>query len=1171
MKQRLYTCASILAFAGVYYFFGRIGLSLAFVNPSASPVWPPAGLALAAILLWGDRLWWGIFIGAFLVNITHGSMMTTLGVAVGNSLEALVAAELVRRLAGGVKCFEKVGTNFWFVFLAGVSTIISPFFGVTSLCMGGFVPWLNFPGVWLTWWFGDMTSCLIVAPLIIAWVRKPFFRMYPPGISEGVFLAVTILFISGVIFMGQPPIPGASQLEYVAIAPLLWSAFRFGQRGAVSGGFVVLWVALWGTLAGTGPFVRSNANESLLLVQTYIATLMVMSLILAAAVSERRKAEQRHQLQDTVSRILVESVTTNEAGGRILSALGESQGWEVGAIWNLRPEGKEMICTRFWSSETSKVTELEELTKQMIFGIDESHLGQVWLNGKPVWISDIAQNTDSSRRDVALRTGMLSSVCFPLQMNGQCLGVVECFSRERRERDNNSIEILLTIGSQMAQFIIRKWAEEASKESEERFRQVTENIQEVFWMTDTEKKRMIYVSPGYEKIWGYSSRSLYDSARNWIEAIHPEDRERVRAAALAKQISGEYHEVYRIVRSDGAIRWIRDRAFPVLNGSGRVYRVVGIAEDVTLQKQSEKVLWESEKRFRTLFECAPIGVAVHDATGRYLQANQAYQLIFGYSEQELQDRRDKPLTSLDHRSDNRQLFDEIRNGKRDFYKIEEPYLRKNGQMLWASCSVSAIRDASGNLEYIISMVEDITERKDTERIWAHYASIIASSNVAIIGKSLTGRITSWNDGAQKVFGYSAEEMLGKSMAELIPENRRGEEERDLAKIEQGDRVDHFDTVRIRRDGKRIDASITISPIRNSDGLVVGASEISRDITEAKRAEAQLVILAQAVQSTAELICITDPEDRCVFANRAFQQAYGYSDEEILGKTPGVLFGSNNPRSLLKEILVQSHAGGWRGELTGRRRDGTEFPIFLSTSQIKDPLGRVIGLMGVAQDITERKRLQNAVVEVSEREQERIGQDIHDNLCQYLFNIAMNCNLLKQDLAAKSKPEAEAAAKILAQVENAMVEARGVARGLNPSKVIKGDLAVVIQDLAKSTSRNSRVACVAECADTLLVQDQAMASHLYRIAKEAVHNAVKHAQATRIDIQLRNNTDSGCLIVKDNGVGMADGGRSPAGMGLDMMRYRASAIGGELKIQKGLPGGTVITCIFPQKSLSFVKK
>ena len=1170
MKQRFYTCASILALAGVYFFFGRIGLSLAFVNPSASPVWPPAGLALAAILLWGDRLWWGIFIGAFLINFPHGSILTTLGVAMGNSLEALVAAELIRRLAGGAKCFEKVGTNFCFVFLAIVSTIISPFFGVTSLCMGGFVPWLNFPAVWLTWWFGDMTSCLIVAPLIIAWVRKPFFRMYPPGISEGVFLALTIFFVAEVVFMGQPPIPGASQLEYLAIAPLLWSAFRFGQRGAVTAVFVVLWVALWGTLAGNGPFVRPDANQSLLLVQTYIATLMVMSLILAAAVSERRKAEQRHQLQDTVSRILVESATTNEAGGKILRALSESQGWDVGVIWNPRQEGKEMVCTRFWSAESSKFAEFEELTRRMTIGDGENYLGQVRLRGKPVWVSNIAENGEFARKDAAQKNGLISGVCFPLQMNGECLGIVECFSRERREPDNNSMEILLTIGRQVAQFIIRKWAEEASKESEERFRQVTENIQEVFWMTDSEKKRMIYISPGYEKIWGYSCQSLYDSAGNWLQAVHPEDRERVRTTALAKQTSGEYNEIYRIVRSDGAIRWIRDRAFPVLNGSGQVYRLVGIAEDVTLQKQSEKVLWESEKRFRALFECAPIGVAVHDAAGRYLQANQAFQLIFGYSEEELQHRRDKPISSLDHRSENQQLFDEIRNGKRDFYKIEEPYLRKNGQMLWASCSVSAIRDARGNLEHIISMVEDITERKDTERIWAHYASIIASSNVAIIGKSLTGRITSWNNGAQKVFGYSAEEMLGKSMADLVPENRRGEEERDLAKIEQGDRVDHFDTVRIRRDGKRIDASVTISPIRNSDGLVVGASEISRDITEAKRTEAQLVMLAQAVQSTAELICITDLEDRCVFANRAFRQAYGYSDEEILGKTPGVFFGSSNPRFLLKEILVQSHAGGWRGEVTGRRKDGMEFPIFLSTSQIKDPHGRMIGLMGVAQDIAERKRLQNAVVEVSEREQERIGQEIHDNLCQYLFNIAMNCNLLKQDLAAKSKPEAEAAAKIVAQVENAMAEARGVARGLNPSKVIKGDLAVVIQDLAKSTSHDSRVACVANCADALLIQDQTIANHLYRIAKEAVHNAVKHAQATRIDIQLRNNTDGACLVIRDNGVGMVDSRRSPTGMGLDMMRYRASAIGGELKIQRGSPAGTVITCTFHQKSLPLKK-
>jgi PAS domain S-box-containing protein len=132
----------------------------------------------------------------------------------------------------------------------------------------------------------------------------------------------------------------------------------------------------------------------------------------------------------------------------------------------------------------------------------------------------------------------------------------------------------------------RKRAEEALRESEARFRQLAENIREVFWMTDPEKNRMIYISPGYEEIWGRTCESLYAAPRAWLEAIHPEDRDRVLQAALTKQVTGTYNEEYRIVRPDGSVRWIWDRAFPVRDASGQVYRIAGIAEDITKLKQA---------------------------------------------------------------------------------------------------------------------------------------------------------------------------------------------------------------------------------------------------------------------------------------------------------------------------------------------------------------------------------------------------------------------------------------------------------------------------------------------------------------------------------------------------------------------------------------------------------
>jgi PAS domain S-box-containing protein len=149
----------------------------------------------------------------------------------------------------------------------------------------------------------------------------------------------------------------------------------------------------------------------------------------------------------------------------------------------------------------------------------------------------------------------------------------------------------------------RQRAQQALQASEERFRQLAQHIREVFWMSNAEKTEMIYVSPAYEEIWGQTCESLYTSPQNWLEAIHPDDRKRVQET-LGKQATGEYDEIFRIVRPDGAIRWIQDRAFPIRDASGKIYRVVGIADDITKRKQAWDALGESEARKRAIMHAA---------------------------------------------------------------------------------------------------------------------------------------------------------------------------------------------------------------------------------------------------------------------------------------------------------------------------------------------------------------------------------------------------------------------------------------------------------------------------------------------------------------------------------------------------------------------------------------
>jgi diguanylate cyclase (GGDEF)-like protein len=287
------------ALAAVYFVAGKLGLTLAFVHPNATAVWPPAGIALAALLTLGSGVWPGILVGAFLVNLTTaGSVATSIGIATGNTLEALLGAYLVNRFADGRHAFDRTQDTFKFAILAGmVSTTVAASFGVTSLSLGGFAPWANYGPIWATWWLGDAAGIVTVAPLLILWKTASHPGWNRAQVLEAI-VVLTCLVVSGLIVFDGFLLPGTSNypLEYVCIPFLIWPAYRFGQREAAAATFVLAVTAVWGTLHRLGPFVRQTENESLLLLQAFMAVVAVTTLSLAAEFAERERAieQARH-------------------------------------------------------------------------------------------------------------------------------------------------------------------------------------------------------------------------------------------------------------------------------------------------------------------------------------------------------------------------------------------------------------------------------------------------------------------------------------------------------------------------------------------------------------------------------------------------------------------------------------------------------------------------------------------------------------------------------------------------------------------------------------------------------------------------------------------------------------------------------------------------------------
>jgi PAS domain S-box-containing protein len=264
------------------------------------------------------------------------------------------------------------------------------------------------------------------------------------------------------------------------------------------------------------------------------------------------------------------------------------------------------------------------------------------------------------------------------------------------------------------------------------------------------------------------------------------------------------------------------------------------------QAEGEPRPRQSEEEYRTAFELAGVGAAlVEPATGRFVRVNPRLCQITGYSEEELLDTTFLEIMRSEARKVDFEGFQRVVRGEASEYEVEKRYVRKDGQAIWVNVDTTVIRDEAGRPLRTVAIIQDITERKEAEEARARLAAIVESSDDAIIGKTLDGVITSWNRGAQKIYGYSEEEVVGKRINVLVPPERPDEIPQILSKIRRGEVVDHYETTRIAKDGRRLKVLLTISPIEDQAGTMIGASTIARDITERKQAEEEVRQIREA--------------------------------------------------------------------------------------------------------------------------------------------------------------------------------------------------------------------------------------------------------------------------------------------------------------------------------------
>ena len=459
------------------------------------------------------------------------------------------------------------------------------------------------------------------------------------------------------------------------------------------------------------------------------------------------------------------------------------------------------------------------------------------------------------------------------------------------------------------------------------------------------------------------------------------------------------------------------------------------------QVKTIETLRDSEERLLTILETAVEGIIMIDERGLIEAFNPAAEKIFGRPAAEVIGQNVKLLMPEPYRREHDGYLENYReSGQAKIIGIgrEVTGQRKDGTTFPMELSVSELHLASRRM--FTGFVRDITERKEAEKVLLHYAALVEFSDDAIIGKTLEGRVTSWNRGAEIIFGYTRDEMVGQLISRLIPEDRQAEEPGILEKIRRGESVDHYETIRRRKDGKLIDISVTVSPIRDAAGKIIGASKVARDITE-------------------------------------------------------------------------------------------------------------------------RKRLEKEIIEISSREQQRIGQDLHDGLGQELTGIELLCQVLEQKLATKAKAESKLAGKIAEHVRDAISHTRKLARGLSPVELEINGFTSALQELAAHAQNLFQVECRLECPEPVLIRNNVFATHLYRIVQESVNNAIKHGRAEHIKISLQPAGDKIRLKVTDDGIGCLNTLPTGPGMGLHTMKYRAGVVGATLEVRSNANAGTTVTCVF----------
>ena len=592
-------------------------------------------------------------------------------------------------------------------------------------------------------------------------------------------------------------------------------------------------------------------------------------------------------------------------------------------------------------------------------------------------------------------------------------------------------------------------------------------------------------------------------------------------------------------------------------------------------------------RLAAIVTASDDAIVSHSPDGIIETWNPAAERLFGYSLREAIGRNVGMLLAPESRDVDRDFIAELSRGTAVAH-YEAIGLRRNGRRLSLSLAISPLVTPEGRMLGVARVIRDVSEQKAAERQVARLAAIVDSSDDAIVSKDLSGVVQTWNRAAERLFGYPADEMVGASIMRLIPEDRLAEEYEVLGRVGSGESIEQFETVRIRKDGTRIPIVLSVSPIRDATGAVIGASKIARDISQQRRLEREARHLASIVESSDDAIVSKDLNGIVQTWNPAAARMFGYAPDEIIGHSIRRIIPADR-QGEEDEVLGSLRRGESvkHFETIRQRKDGSLVEISLTVSPVRAADGRIIGASKIARDISDQRRLARAAEEANRVKDEFLAMLSHELRTPLNAVLGYTRMLRVGGMAGERRDHAidviERNAQVLSQLVSDVLDVSTIVTGKVRLNVgvcdVTGAVRAAVEVVAPSAQSKRLTFDVEDAGSPLLVNCDR--DRIQQVLWNVLANAVKFTpEGGRVKVTMARDPRHAKIVVADTGIGIAGGDlpyifrqfwqgeRQPGakaglGLGLALARHFTELHGGSIDAEsQGLGHGATFTIRLP---------